>query len=139
MTVKFRIVSHEVLDGGADALALHAVDVADRNARREEWVFAEIFEVASVQRSTIDVHSRSQHEMYSTGTGILADGGTDSRCHGRIPSGSEPNAAEHGRRTIIAHADWAVGHLQSRQADLIVGANIEAVHSTDQIDFLFEG
>ena len=139
MTVKFGVVSHEVLDSGADALALHARDVADRDARCEERVFAEVFEVAAVQRSTIDVHPWPEHEMHSTGAGILTDGGSDSRCHRGIPGSCQPNAAEHGRRTVIAHANWAVGHLQSREADLIVGANIKIVHTTNNVNFLFEG
>ena len=37
-------------------------DIADRGARREERVFAEVFEIPAIQRRAINVHSRSQHE-----------------------------------------------------------------------------
>jgi hypothetical protein len=41
------VVAEKVLDGGAHALGLHALDVRDRHARREPRVFAEVFEVAA--------------------------------------------------------------------------------------------
>ena len=48
VTVKLRIVSHVVFDGGADALALHALDVSDCDARGEKWIFTEVFEVPAI-------------------------------------------------------------------------------------------
>src|ERR1700722_17126866 len=128
-----------MLDGGADSLALHSVDIAEGDARWEVGVFAEVFEVASVERRAINIHTRTEHEMNAAGAGVVTDGGSDEGGHFRIPGCCQTDAAEYYCGwTVVADADWAVGHLQSRQTDLFVGANVEIILTADQVDLLFD-
>jgi hypothetical protein len=76
--------------------------------------------------------------MHATGAGILADGGSNPRRQIWIPRRSQANAAEDRRWTIVAYADGAIRHFQAWQPDLLTGANVEIVHTTDQVDLLVE-
>src|SRR5215468_12606712 len=68
--VKFRIVSQEMFYSCADPLTLHSLDVAHGDARRQEGVFAKVFEIPAVHRSTIDIHSRPKEKMHTLGARI---------------------------------------------------------------------
>ena len=52
MAVKLRVVSHEMFDRGADALALHSFYIGDRGAGREKRVFAKVLKIPAIQRAS---------------------------------------------------------------------------------------
>ena len=76
--------------------------------------------------------------MHPAGASVLPDPSSDAMRQLGIPSGCQTSAAKHRRRTVIAHAGRSIRHLQPRQANLRIGANVEFVHATDQVDLLFK-
>src|ERR1700722_14013282 len=126
-----------MLDGGADALALHALDIGHGGPRRQERFFSIVFEVSAAHGSAIYVDARAQHEVHATGASILSDYGSDSLGKFRIPRGGEANAAEHGGGSVVPNSDWPVGHSQPRQANLLVRSDVEIVDPADEIDLFF--
>jgi len=59
------VVRDVVLDGRADALLLHARDVADRDLPGQVRVFTKVLKVASVARRAVDVHARAEHVVHA--------------------------------------------------------------------------
>ena len=57
MAFEFLIVRGEVLYGGDDALALHALYIGDTHPRRKIWILAVAFKVSSPQRHALNVDS----------------------------------------------------------------------------------
>src|SRR5882762_2113268 len=104
-----------MFDGRADALALYALDVTDRNARREEGVFSEVLKVSAVHWSAVDVDPGGQEEVYAFGARVTSELGPDKLSQRRIPGGRQRNASgKGGSWSKVADADWSVSHLQSR-------------------------
>src|SRR5260370_37305583 len=111
MAIELGVVSQEMFDGGADSLALHAFDVTDRNARREERVFAEVLKVTAVHWRAINVYTWSQQKVHAFGTCVTSNFGAYALGQRRIPGSGQRNAS--GKRSSwskIADADRAVGH-----------------------------
>ena len=116
MAIELRVIPHEMLNSGAYALALHPLDIADRDTRGEKGIFAEILEVAAIHRRAINVHAGPQHEVHAPGTSVAANLGADSLGEFRIPSGCKRDPAGHGcRGSVVAHAEWPIGHLEARK------------------------
>src|SRR5205809_2074278 len=139
MAIELGVVSHEMLDGSADALALHAFDVSDSDARGQKRVFAKVFKVSSVHRRAIDVHARPQQKMHSLSPRISANFASHALGQRRIPGSSQSNAARHRRgRPIIPHADWTISHLQTRDAKPRHATNKKAVDPSKQINLFLE-
>ena len=67
------VVGVEVLDGGADALALDAVDVGDVHVGGEVRVFAEVLEVAAVHGRAVDVDAGAEEEVDAAGARVFAE------------------------------------------------------------------
>ncbi len=139
VAVELGVVGREVLDRGADALGLHAADVADRDPRGEERVLAEVLEVAAVHGRAVDVDARSEQEVNALGARVTADLGGDALSERRVPGGGERDAAGHGRRRAeVADAERAVCHLQAGDAGLRHVAHEEAVDAAEVVDLLLE-
>src|SRR5207245_5880105 len=68
VAIELRVIPHEMLNGGAYALILHPLDIADRDPRGEKRVFAEILEVAAIHWRAINVHARTHPEVHAAGT-----------------------------------------------------------------------
>src|SRR5437016_11929852 len=101
-----------MLNSGAYALALHPLDIADRDTRGEKRIFAEILEVAAIHRRAINVRAGPQHEVHAPGTSVAANLGADSLGEFRIPSGCKRDPAGHGwRGSVVTHAGGPVRHL----------------------------
>ena len=133
VAVKLRIVSHEVFDGGADALALHPFYISHGDARREQRVLAEVFEIPPIHRRAIDVDPGSQQEVHSFGPGIPAKLGAHPLGQGRIPGGGQGDAAGHGRGwSKVANSERTIGHFQRGQAKPRDTANEEVFYSSEQ-------
>src|SRR6266699_2274024 len=128
-----------MLDRGAYALALYAIDVTDRNARGEEGVFAEVLKVSAVHWSTVDVDPGRQEEVYAFGARVTSKFGPDKLGQRRIPRSGQRNAS--GKRSSwpkVADADGSVGHLQSRQVKTRNVANEKAVDASEQVKLFLE-
>ena len=135
------VVAHEVLDGGADALGLHAVDVADGDVGGEEGIFAEVLEVAAVAGRAVDVDAGAEHEVDAARAGIASDAFADAGCQIAVPRGGEADAGGiggGGEAGVAANAVGAVGHLEGRQIEAGHGANGEA-GAADVFELLLEG
>src|SRR6266850_7049622 len=132
MAIELRVVSQEVFDGGADALARHTVYVTDRHARGEERVFAEVLKVSAVHWRAINVYTWSQQKVHAFGACVTPNFGAHALGHRRVPCRRQRNAPGHGcGRSKIADADRAICHLQSRQVQTRDVANEKAVDSTE--------
>src|SRR5213593_2413388 len=139
MAIELGIVSHEMLDGCADALALNAIDITHSDARGEKGIFAKVFKVSSIHRRAIDVHARAQQKMHSLSPRISANFASHALGQRRIPGSSQSNAARHRRgRPIIPHADWTISHLQTRDAKPRHATNKKTVDSSKQINLFLE-
>src|SRR5260370_38585388 len=101
-----------MLDGRADSLALHGLDVGHGGSRRQEWVLSEILEVSATHRSPINVDARAEHEVHTPRAGILSDNGSDSLRKFRIPGSLQPEAAKNARGAVVPNSYWSIGHPQ---------------------------
>src|SRR5579872_106475 len=124
----------------ADALLLHAYDVAGGDRSGEEGIFAEIFEVATIHGRAINVDTGSEHEMNATGARIAADAGADALGERRIPGGGKANTprVDGGWKFFLAaHADGPVRGLQRGNVEIRYGANGEA-RAANVVELLLE-
>src|SRR5436190_22097194 len=104
-----------MLNSGAYALALHPLDIADRDTRGEKGIFAEILEVAAIHRRARNVHAGPQHEVHAPGTSVAANLGADSLGEFRIASGCKRDLARHGcRGFVVAYAECLLSFLEAR-------------------------
>ena len=135
------VVAEEVLDGGADALGLHAGDVAGGDGGGEEGIFAEVLEVAAVARGAVDVDAGAEHVVDAAGTGVAADGFACAGGELGVPGGGEADAygvGGGGEAGVAAGAVGAVGHFEGGEVEVRHGADGEA-GAADVVDLLFEG
>src|ERR1035438_1257644 len=122
------------------ALALHARNVAYSDAGTQEWIFAEVFEIAAIDRLAVNIHAGAEHEVYAAGACVLADSRANSFGKSRIPrSGqSDPGRVDRGRKAGVgAHSDGTVGHFERGKVEPGHGANGEA-GAADVVDLLFQ-
>ena len=87
MAIKLRVVSQEMLDRSAHALALYALDVTDRNAGGEEGVFAEVLKVSSVHWSTVDVYPGRQEEVHAFRASVASELGPLANTQAKVEVG----------------------------------------------------
>src|SRR5882762_9825594 len=73
MTIKFGIVTHEVLDSRAHSLTLHTVYISNRNFGGEERIFTKILKVPAIHRRSVDVHAWPKQEMNTFSTCVTTD------------------------------------------------------------------
>ena len=73
MAVYFVVVQCKMLYAGCDSVGLDPFDVRDYHLRCQEGVLAHIFEIPSVQRCPVYVHSRSEQDGLVPVSGLLSD------------------------------------------------------------------
>src|ERR1700730_11349277 len=128
-----------MFDGCTDSPGLNALDIGDRSPRRKKGILAKIFEVASIQGGAIDVDARTQEKVDATGARIVAQHSAGALNQVDIPGSCQRDStSQSGRRTVVANADWAIGHSQSGQSDLLIRADIKIIDTADEIDFLLQ-
>src|ERR1700760_4259468 len=98
VTQELGVVAYVVFDRRADALLLHAGDVADGDVRGEEGIFAEGFEVAASARRTIDVHAGPEHEVDSACPPVAPNPCANAFCELAVPARRQPDATRIRRR-----------------------------------------
>src|SRR5260370_37525898 len=103
-----------MLDGRADSLALHGLDVGHGGSRRQEWVLSEILEVSATRRSPINVDARADHEVHPASAGILSDNGSDSLRQLLMPGSRQPDAARDSRWAVVPNSYSSIGDPQIR-------------------------
>src|SRR6185437_8234891 len=123
VAVEFGIVGHEVFGRGANALALDATDVADRDARGEVRVLTKVFEVAAIQRRAIDVESRAKEKIHAFRARVAPYLRAHAFGESRIPSSGKIETG---------------GHSQSWDSELWHGPDEKPVCATYQINLLFQ-
>ena len=112
------VVQGIVLDGGDDALRLHALDIGNHQRGVQVGVFGEILEVAASHGRAGDVDAGAEQEIDAAGAGIPAQASPRLRAKSRVPGGGQRHAAGiGGGRPPGAHAHRGVGHFEARQAD----------------------
>ena len=67
------VVGRKMLDRGHDPLILHPENILLGRFGSQVRVLSHIFIVPAAHRGPVDIHSRSQHDAYSTGLGIGAE------------------------------------------------------------------
>ena len=73
MTVFLIVVQRIVLHTGRRTRALQSLDIWHHHTACQIRVFAHIFEVAAVERGSVDVHSRPQHHVFAAIDGFLSE------------------------------------------------------------------
>ena len=140
VAIEFGIVRGEMLDRGADTLALHALDVTHGNFPGEVRIFAQVFEVASIHRRAVNVHGGTEHEMNALGARVSADFYSFASRERRIPGRRQRDPSGHGGgRSTVADANRPIGHAQARPAEFRISSDVEIILAADEIDLLIEG
>src|SRR5262249_25702252 len=133
------IVSQEMFYSCADPLTLHSLDVAHGDARRQEGVFAKVFEIPAVHRSTIDIHSRPKKKMHTLGARIPSDLSAHLLRQGWIPCCGQSYSTGHRCRwPIVTHSQRSIRHLETRDTQPGNAAHIEIVHPAQQVNLLLD-
>src|SRR6266404_3529990 len=140
MPIKFRVISHVMLDRGAHALGLHAFDISDGDARSEPGIFAKVLKVTSVHRRAINIHAWRKEEMHAFGARISTELSPDALCQRRIPGRGQTDPGGHrGGWSKVANAHWPIRHFQTRQSQSRNASDEKPIDSSQQIDLFFEG
>ena len=85
MTIEFRVVPGEMLDGRAYALFLHPSDEADNDLRGKKWILSEVFEIAAIHGGAINIDSGGEQEMDAASFGISCDASAHPLRQRRVP------------------------------------------------------
>ena len=130
--VVFLIVAAEMFDRGHHTLALHARDVCGRRLGRKVGILAVVLEITTAQRRAVDVHARTQHDMYAASTCVAAQRATVGVRKRTVPSRRQGDSARIERAVrVVADALRAVGHPDLRDAQSRDRTDIEAVVTPD--------
>src|SRR3984957_6326804 len=128
-----------MLYGGADALALHSLDIPDHNLRSEIRILAQVFEVSAVHRSAINIDARSEHKV----TPFRARASSNFLSHAAgqcgIPRRRQTNPACHGScGSVVANTERSIRHLEWRQPQPGERTDEHVVNSAKHVNLLFE-
>ena len=66
MAIFLIVVQGIVLHTSSNTLRLHSLDIRHHHTRCEIGVFTHIFEIASVEWSAVDIHSRTEYHVLAT-------------------------------------------------------------------------
>ena len=73
MAVAFLIVQSEMLQTDSHAILLNSLNIRNAHLAGEERILTHIFEIAPVERSPVNVDSRTQKNVLLAISGFLAD------------------------------------------------------------------
>src|SRR5271163_3227559 len=139
VTVPLLVVQSEVFYGRNHPLALHATDITHHGSGSEIRVFAEILKISPVHGRSINIYTRSQQEVDTTRTRVLAEANPDTLRKFRVPGCRKSYSGGKGRRRSPSpHSNRTVGHFERRQADCVFFPDEHSVGAADQVNFLFE-
>ena len=109
--VELRFVADEVFQTRDGSRRLHALHVFGDHRRREQRVFAHVFEVASVLRVAVDVHTRTQQYLDTSCPALFAYGLGIFIGQRRIEGRRECDRAREGRRTLQLPDHRGIGQV----------------------------
>jgi hypothetical protein len=75
--------------------------------------------------------------MYAASASIRANRLSDAGREFWIPGSRQADPAEDCGGTVIPHSHGAIRHFQARQTYFLVGADVEVIDSSDQVNFFF--
>ena len=113
MPFEFLIVGGEMLHAGDDALALHALDIADNESRGEIGIFAVPFEIAAPERLSRDVDCGAENHVPAQRFHFLGDYFPFLGDYVRVPgcghrdAGGERGAGDAGSSGGVGHGGTA--------------------------------
>ena len=111
---RFLVVCAKMLYGNAHVMLLHAADVAYAHTRRKIGVFAQIFEIASAKRRTLDIHAGTQDNRNVLVEALNGYLFTHLSRNGNVPRACKSYGGGKRRRGIrFVHRLVVVLHLQS--------------------------
>ena len=133
------VVGHEMLHHGHDALILDSEDVLLGCLGSEIRVLSEVFIVPSEHRGTVDVDSRTEEDVHTTGLGVLPETVSKPQSQVLVPCGCGQCPARIERALgIVSDADRAVCNPYCRYSEPLDRAEIERPFGRDVTDFLFK-
>ena len=97
----FLVVQCIMLNASSHAVGLHGFYVRNHHARSEVGVFAEIFEVASVERRAVDVATGSEQDVFVAIARLFADSAAVEVRHLLVPSGSQASKSGQSRAGVV--------------------------------------
>ncbi len=137
--IELLIVEGVVLDGGDNALRLHALDEGHDKGGVQERVLGLVFEVSAAHGRARDVDAGTEQEVDPAGAGVAAEALAELPCELRIPRCRQRGAAcVGGGGSPGADANRGVGHFEAGQADCRHRPGKHPVNPSQQLDLLFQ-
>ncbi len=136
--LELRVVGHEVLDGGTDALALYALDVGHSQPGREERILAVALEVSARKGRAVQVDGRGENELRALRLQLAGERGADLAHQLDIPRRPESGATRKARRRRspahvgAPYAGGAVAHLERGNSESLDARRVPPVGARHQ-------
>ena len=140
-----RVVAHEVLDRGADPLALQAAHVGDPDPRGEQRVLGEALEVPAAVRGPVQVHRGGEQHVHALAPRLGGQQPADRPHPVAVPGGGQRGRRRHVRRGVplvpglAADPGRAVGEDDPAQAGVGFWVQGPEVRAGQQPDLLLGG
>src|SRR5215471_8164653 len=121
-----------MLGGAEDAFTLYASNESRCDRTGQEWVLAEVLEVASVERGALNVHAGSEQDVNTARATVVSDSLPHALGQRVVERGGEGDGSgEGGIGTPVAASRWSVGHFDLGDAEARDGANVEVAIAAD--------
>ena len=104
VAVDLMVVEGEVLHAGCHSVGLHSLDVGDYHGRGQIGVLSHVFEVASVERGAVDVHSGAEQHGLVAVARLLSYALAVEQGHVLVPCGGEAGECGIGYAGVIGPA-----------------------------------
>ena len=101
MAILLVVVHGVVLYAGRHTFRLQSLNIRSDHAGGEVGIFAHVFEVATPQRSTQDVHTRTQNHGFVAVESLLAEVLAVETCHRGIPCGCQTGKGREGHTRVV--------------------------------------
>ena len=143
------VVGGKMLDGGADPLALHALDESGCKLARQVGILGVILKIAAAERAALDVHRRPQQNLHAAGPGLPPEGCAHAPGQCRVEGCCRraPCGEAHGLNGIVgvgaafflgAQAVGAIADLDSRDAQPLHCLGVPEIRARAQPGLFFQ-
>ena len=87
----------------------------------------------------MDIHARREQKMNAPCSRVATDEHAHSIGQLDVPGRCQCDTSGVGRRrSVVAHAEGAVRHLECGQLQAVDAANVKAIHAAEKIDFFLD-
>ena len=101
MPLGLLVVQSIMLHAHCDSVLLHFLHIWNHHPRSKVWILTHVLEVSSIERRTVNVHTRAKKDILLAETGLFSYGFTIKRGHVLIPcSGKTCKGRESHTRVI---------------------------------------